>query len=83
MAPRHRQPCAGGMLHHVDVNTEQANTATASYFTYLSCALGLASAISYLSSVQTDPPAFTQSDVSSGGMIQCLSLFQHNVCESI
>lgn len=42
MAPQHRQPCAEGMLHHVDVNTEQAYTATASYFTYLSCALSLA-----------------------------------------
>lgn len=26
-------PCAGGMLHHVDENTEQALAASASYFT--------------------------------------------------
>lgn len=55
MAPRHRQPCAGGMLHHVDVNTEQALTFLASHFTQLSSAL--CPAMSYLSFIQTDPPA--------------------------
>lgn len=52
MAPRHRQPCAGAMLRHVDVNTEQAFTTTASYFTY-----HISTAVSYTSSVQAEPTA--------------------------
>lgn len=41
IAPQHRQPCAEGMLHHVDVNTEQAYTATDSHFAHVGCVLGL------------------------------------------
>lgn len=61
MAPQPRRPCAAGMLHHVDVNTEQVFTATASYFTYL-CDLCVSRPVIqgcgiWLPSVQTGPCA--------------------------
>lgn len=54
MASQYRQPCAGGMLHHLDVNTEQVLTAPDSFFIKLSYAS--TPAVSYLSSVQNDLP---------------------------
>lgn len=70
MAPWHRQPCAGGMLHHVDVNTEQAYSATASYFTPVHWVC-----LSFEIPVPCAdwPTCLTQSDVSSGRLIQLVS----------